>query len=38
MRAAVIAIEEAGKGSLRLAGATIPSSETTLQRLRFHIN
>src|ERR1700728_3627419 len=35
MRPAASAIEKAGKGALRLAGATITSGETTLQPLRF---
>ena len=35
MRPAVSAIQKAGKGALRVAGATIPSRETTLQPLRF---
>ena len=34
MRPTVSAIEKAGKGALRLAGATITSGETTLQGLR----
>ena len=34
MRPRVSAIAKAGKGALRLAGSTIPSSQTTLQGLR----
>jgi hypothetical protein len=35
MRPVASAIEKAGKGALRLPGATITSRETTLEPLRF---